>query len=197
MRDHIHVECPCFASDCAPDVAKPYDAECLTGDVSHRGKVLARPLARLDQLVMQHELARAHQEVHHRVIRHLFGTEGCGVGKNHTVFRGRLKVHAIVAVPERYKPLAPAVVAHMGEQARVPAMPLVYGAVCVLQSLDQFALGASGVTNELSAIFTHSSRLLFRLRRVVGVAALRTQIEDADVGVGHDVSFVSMNAMVG
>ena len=60
----------------APDVTQADDAEDLAGDVAHRPQVRARPHAASDQLVVQHELPGADQEMHDRMVRHFLGAEG-------------------------------------------------------------------------------------------------------------------------
>src|SRR4051794_29876709 len=68
VSDDVKTERFRLAGYGAPDIAQADDAEYLTGDMTHRAQVLARPHAAPNELVMQHELPRADEEMHHGVV---------------------------------------------------------------------------------------------------------------------------------
>src|SRR5690242_15612560 len=114
--------------------------------MAHRRELSASPCAAPHQLVVENELPREHQEMHHGVIRHFLSAERRGIGKNHPVTSSRIEVQVIEAVPEGDQTFAAPLQPHLREYARIEAMSLKHGHVNTAQGLREVLAVVAFVT---------------------------------------------------
>ena len=184
VGDDAQAESLGLAGHGATDVAQADDAEHLAGDVAHRRQILTGPHAVSDQLVMQHELPGADQEVHDGVVRHLLGAERRCVRQDHAVRRRRVQIEMVVAMAEGDQALAAAVQAHVREGGRVEPVALDHRGVYITQRLGQLRDAMALVADHCSPGEPDSAALLFERRAVEGLGFRGADVKDFD-GLQH------------
>ncbi len=124
-----------FLDDCAPNIAKPNDAESLFRKPLRRATRHTTPFSIFDVLVVDQQVAIEHQQEGHRVGTHLVDTVVRHVGDGDSPFACRLQIDHINADAIARNHLA-------------PGQRFDYGAV-YFGKLDHQRIGVFDVRNKL------------------------------------------------